>query len=230
MAERRMFAKTIIGSDAFLEMPHSTQNLYFQLSMNADDDGFVANPKTIMRAIGAKDDDIKVLLAKQFVIAFESGIVVIRHWKVHNFLRNDRYKETIHLAEKQLISAMDNGEYVLGIPSDNQMAPQDRIELDKERLGKVRIVESDSALYKFKKPTLEEIANYCSENGYNIDPRAFIDYYESNGWRVGKNPMKDWKASVRLWTRRPQFGKPSQAQPSGETSNPFLNIAMRGAK
>jgi len=230
MAERRMFAKTIIGSDAFLEMPHSTQNLYFQLSMNADDDGFVANPKTIMRAIGAKDDDIKVLLAKQFVIAFESGIVVIRHWKVHNYLRNDRYKETQHLTEKQLISVIDNGEYILSIPSDNQMATQERIELGKERLGKVRIVESGSALHKFKKPTLEEIANYCSENGYNIDPQAFIDYYESNGWRVGKNPMKDWKASVRLWTRRPQFGKQPLSQANSETSNPFLNIALRGAK
>jgi len=230
MAERRMFAKTIIGSDAFLEMPHSTQNLYFQLSMNADDDGFVANPKTIMRSIGAKDDDIKVLLAKQFVIAFESGIVVIRHWKVHNYLRSDRYKETMHLTERQLISVIGNGEYVLGIPNDNQMATQDRIELDKERLGKVSIVESGSPPHKFKKPSLEEIAIYCRGNGYNIDSQAFVDYYESNGWRVGKNPMKDWKASVRLWTRRPQYGKQLQSQSNGETSNPFLNIAMRGVK
>ena len=100
MAERRMFAKTIIDSDAFLDMPLSTQALYFHLSMRADDDGFINNPKKIQRMIGACDDDLKVLIVKRFIIPFESGIVVIKHWKIHNYIRNDRYKETVYQEEK----------------------------------------------------------------------------------------------------------------------------------
>ena len=88
MAERRMFSKTIIDSDAFLDMPLSTQSLYFHLSMRADDDGFINNPKKIQRMIGCADDDLKLLIAKNFIIPFESGIVVIKHWKIHNYIRN----------------------------------------------------------------------------------------------------------------------------------------------
>ncbi len=96
MAERRMFAKTIIDSDAFLDMPLSTQALYFHLSMRADDDGFVNNPKKIQRMIGASDDDLKLLFNKHFVIPFDSGVCVIKHWRIHNFIRNDRYVETVY--------------------------------------------------------------------------------------------------------------------------------------
>ena len=90
MAERRMFAKTIIDSDAFLDMPLSAQALYFHLSMRADDDGFINNPKKIQRMVGASDDDCKLLLMKRFIIVFESGVVVIKHWRIHNYIRNDR--------------------------------------------------------------------------------------------------------------------------------------------
>ena len=100
MAERRMFAKTIIDSDAFLEMPATSQNLYFHLSMRADDDGFVNKPKAIMRNCGAKDDDLNILFARKFVIPFDSGIVVIKHWRINNYLRNDRYRPTVYQDEK----------------------------------------------------------------------------------------------------------------------------------
>ena len=90
MAERRMFARTIIDSDAFLDMPHTTQLLYFHLSMRADDDGFINNPKNIMRMIGCKDDDLKILLTKKFILPFESGVVVIKHWQIHNYIQKDR--------------------------------------------------------------------------------------------------------------------------------------------
>lgn len=120
MAERRMFAKTIIDSDLFLDMPLSTQCLYFHLSMRADDDGFINNPKKIQRMIGCNDDDLKVLISKQFIIPFESGIVVIKHWKIHNYIRSDRYKETIYLEEKSNLIITQNKEYELGIPNDNQ--------------------------------------------------------------------------------------------------------------
>lgn len=100
MAERRMFAKTIIDSDTFLDMPLSTQALYFHLSMRADDDGFINNPRKIQRSIGATDDDLKLLIAKQFTIPFESGVVVIKHWRLHNYIQKDRYKPTIYQDEK----------------------------------------------------------------------------------------------------------------------------------
>ena len=113
MAERRMFAKTIIDSDAFIDMPLSTQALYFHLSMRADDDGFINNSKRIQRMIGASDDDLKLLFVKNFVIPFESGVVVIKHWKLHNYIQNDRYKETVYLEEKKLLETKKNKVYTL---------------------------------------------------------------------------------------------------------------------
>jgi hypothetical protein len=104
MAERRMFSKTIIDSDAFLDMPLSTQALYFHLSMRADDEGFVGNPRKILRMIGASEDDIRILIMKRFILAFDSGIVVIKHWKIHNYIQNDRYKETTYLEEKATLT------------------------------------------------------------------------------------------------------------------------------
>lgn len=104
MAERRMFAKTIIDSDAFLDMPLSAQALYFHLSMRADDDGFVNNPKKIQRMVGASDDDCKLLVIKRFILTFDSGVIVIKHWKIHNYIQKDRYKETIYLKEKASLS------------------------------------------------------------------------------------------------------------------------------
>ena len=111
MAERRMFAKTIIDSDAFLDMPLSTQALYFHLAMRADDEGFVNNPKKIQRMVSASEDDLKVLATKRFIIPFESGVVVIRHWKIHNYIQNDRKHDTVCEDEKSLITVKKNGEY-----------------------------------------------------------------------------------------------------------------------
>ena len=111
MAERRMFAKTIIDSDAFLDMPLSTQALYFHLSMRADDDGFINSPKKVQRMVGCGDDDLKLLIAKNFLIPFESGVVVIKHWKIHNYIRNDRYKPTVYKEEKSQLYLKENNAY-----------------------------------------------------------------------------------------------------------------------
>lgn len=142
MAERRMFAKTIIDSDAFIDMPVTARLLYYDLSMRADDDGFVNSPKKIMRMIGASDDDLRILLARRFLIAFEGGIVVIKHWRIHNYIRNDRYHETPYTKEKAMLTLDDNRAYTLaddkrstdGIPNDNQRSTEDR--LGKVSLGK----------------------------------------------------------------------------------------------
>ena len=100
MAQKRMFDKTITNSDDFIEMPDSSQNLYFHLSMNADDDGFVNNWKSIMRMTGHKDDDLKVLISKNYIIPFDSGVMVIKHWRINNYLRSDRYIPTKFNKEK----------------------------------------------------------------------------------------------------------------------------------
>ena len=134
MAERRMFAKTIVDSDAFLEMPLSTQALYFHLSMRADDDGFLNNAKKIMRLIGANQNDYDLLVAKSFVIQFEDGICVIKHWRINNYLRNDRYKPTIYTEQKDLLDVKDNGRYSLksdvGIPLVDRLETQYSIDKD----------------------------------------------------------------------------------------------------
>ena len=121
MAQKRMFDKTITNSDDFLELPDSSQVLYFHLNMNADDDGFVNNWKSIIRMTGTKEDDLKILIAKSFVIPFDSGVIVIKHWRINNYLRNDRYKETNYKQELSMLNTNDNGEYLLsnndiGIP------------------------------------------------------------------------------------------------------------------
>lgn len=111
MAERRMFAKTIIDSDAFLDMPLSTQALYFHLAMRADDDGFINKPKMIMRMIGASQNELELLLAKRYLLSFDSGVVVIKHWRIHNYIQKDRYKKTVYLEEFEKLEIKENKSY-----------------------------------------------------------------------------------------------------------------------
>ena len=140
MAQRRMFSMKIIDTDHFLDMPTSTQLLYFHLSMRADDDGFIASPKKIMKIAGCSDDDIKLLIAKGFVIPFESGVCVIKHWRIHNYIQTDRYNETMYKVEKaRLIS--DNGAYHIQEDCDlDTKCIHDGYDVDTQvRLGKVRL-------------------------------------------------------------------------------------------
>lgn len=139
MAKRRMFSQQITESDSFLEMPLSTQALYFHLGMSADDDGFVNNPKRIQRVIGANEDDLKLLIAKNFVIGFDSGVIVIKHWKINNAIRSDRYTPTVYEEEKAMLSEKSNRAYTLGIPNDNQRLPsgcrrQGKVSIDKNNV------------------------------------------------------------------------------------------------
>ena len=210
IAERRMFAKTIIDSDAFLDMPLSTQALYFHLSMRADDEGFVNNPKKIQRMIGAADDDAKMLIAKNFVIPFESGVVVIKHWKIHNYIRHDRLNETAYTEERSQLVLKDNGAYSKVCQSSDGQLPdtcQSDDSIGKVRLGKVRLGK-DSRSSKFVPPTLEEVREYVKEKGLNIDPDYFYNYYDSDNWMKGnsrnskKEPMKNWKQTAISWDKR----------------------------
>lgn len=203
-----MFAKTIVLSDAFLDMPLSARCLYFTLGMFADDDGFVNSPKGIMRQCGASEDDLKVLLLKRFLLAFDSGVIVIKHWRINNYLRNDRYVETKYTDEKAMLSIDQNGAYTdSGIPNSG-IPSIGKDSIDKVSIGEDR-KEDSKGKTKFSPPTLEEVKAYCSERGNHVDAERWFDYYTSNGWKVGKNQMKDWKAAVRTWERD---SKPSGAK------------------
>lgn len=329
MAERRMFAKTIIDSDAFLDMPLTAQCLYLHLSMRADDEGFVNSPQRIVRLIGATEDDLECLIYKKFILSFDSGVVVIKHWKINNYIRKDRLVETMYKEEKQQLREKGNGAYTLeGLDAKTQRKiayqnselpysfsykirqyfdhqpcpichyPMDnyergihrpsiqhnipislggkheldnisvichscnvsirnketgklnneevkkawadicqsevsigKVSIGKNSLGKVNLgkdnISADKAApttqKRFKKPTIEEIQAYCQEKELEVDSQRFYDYYESNGWKVGKNPMKDWKATLRNWQRNdknyskkskiPDFSEVDYSQP-----------------
>lgn len=135
MGERRMFNKQITRSDAFLDMPRSTRLLYYDLNLDADDDGFVDKYKSIMRLTGASEDDLKILIAKSFVIPFETGVIVIKHWKINNLIRNDRHKPTTYQEEKSQLLLKENGAYTIKttkcLPNDNQRYPQYNTNQDK---------------------------------------------------------------------------------------------------
>ena len=171
MAERRMFAKTIVLSDAFLDMPMSARCLYFTLGMFADDDGFVNSPRGIMRQCGASDDDLKVLLAKKFLLAFDSGVIVIKHWRINNYLRSDRYAETKYLDEKKSLIIDQNGAYVqpkeAGIPGG---IPNSGI----PRLGKDRLVEVSEG-----KDRLEEDKDTLTLKGSSICASDFERFWSA---------------------------------------------------
>lgn len=203
MAERRMFAKTIVLSDDFLDMPLSTRCLYFTLGMFADDDGFVNSPKGIMRQCGATEDDMKLLLAKSFVLSSDSGVIVIKHWRINNYLRNDRHQATKYIDEMSQLEIKDNGAYSFGIP--NSGIPS----IDKNSIGKNSIGKCINGAQKFAPPTTEEVKQYALDNGINIDAQRFVDFYQSKGWMIGKNKMEDWQAAVRTWRENPKQKQPN---------------------
>ncbi|MDQ8566417.1 replisome organizer [Enterococcus faecium] len=227
MAERRMFAKTIIDSDAFLDMPLSTQALYFHLSMRADDDGFINNPKKIQRMVGCGDDDLKLLMAKRFILVFESGVIVIKHWKIHNYIRNDRYKPTLYQDEKALLADKDNKAYTfaeelskhdekLGIPDDNQTVYQmdTQVRLGKDRLGrdskeirdvtpskksKAKPIRHKYGEYKNVLLSDEQMEKLKTEfpNDYQERIERLSEYCESSG-----KTYKNYLATIRSWARK----------------------------
>lgn len=274
MAEKRMFAKSIIDSDDFLDLPATTQTLYFHLGMRADDEGFINNARSIARMVGATSDDIDLLVDNDFLIAFDSSVVVITHWRLNNNVQKDRLKETIYTEERAQLVVKDNGAYALRSQSDTkieqlansldtdckqndtecfqnvskmeasankmdanvtEMLPQNRIDkirLDKSSVDKSSVDESSvegadkpaPTRTQFKKPTLDEVKEYVVDHclADKVVPARFYDYYESNGWKVGKNPMKDWRAAVRNWSRTD-----TRTSTAAKPKNGFNNFSQR---
>lgn len=148
MSERRMFAKAIVNSDAFLDMPLSTQCLYFHLGMVADDDGFVNNPKSIMRSLGAAEEDLDMLKMKKFILAFDSGVIVIKHWRIHNYIRKDRKCDTKYVDEMESLLIDENGAYTTkkaktdgcqSFDSHLTVTCPSNVSIGKDSIGKVSI-------------------------------------------------------------------------------------------
>lgn len=178
MAQRRMFSKRITDTDKFLDMSLSTQALYFHLNMAADDDGFIDRPKTIQRIIGASDDDFKILVAKQFIVPFDSGVVVIKDWYIHNFIRKDTYQPTLYQEEKRMIeehmpkqnyNKKIRNKYVDGTLTERQQL----VDSGKDRIGKDRIGKD-----KLDKDSVEEKNGDLSSASNELSLRYFYKKYE----------------------------------------------------
>ena len=203
-----MFAKTIIDSDAFLDMPLSTQALYFHLSMRADDDGFINNAKKIQRMIGCADDDLKILLSKNFIIPFDSGICVIKHWRIHNLIQKDRYKPTVYGELKDKLSLKNNNVYTLDTPCIHDVSKTEtQVSIGKDSLGKVsegknRLIKGSRLPQDWIIP--KEYVDFCLIERPDLDPiviaNMFKDYWIA---KSGSDAIKnDWFATWRNWVRR----------------------------
>ena len=215
-----MITKLVTDDDHFLNLSSSAQALYLHLNMSADDDGFCNQISASMFKAHASVEDLEALLRNRYIYQFENGVIVIKHWRMANALRKDRYTPTAFQEELAKLQLKDNGSYTLvadWLPDGCQMVATDKNRLDKNRLLK-DIVASDepktTKTKRFVKPTIQEIKDYINEKNYNVDAERFFNYYESNGWRVGKNPMKSWKAALATWNSN-ESPKPKKDSPKG---------------
>lgn len=202
-----MFTKRVTDDDNFTALSSSAQALYLHLSMSADDDGFCNQVSISMFKAHASVHDLQSLLERRYLYQFENGVIVIKHWRMANALRKDRYTPTAFQEELAKLELKENGSYTR-LPDGCQMVaaclPQDR--LGKDSVGKDRIEENSKGdckgKNKFSPPSLEEVRAYCKERHNSVDADVFVDWYTANGWKVGKNTMKDWKAAIRTWEKR----------------------------
>lgn len=226
MAERRMFAKMIVDSDIFLDMPASTQNLYFHLNIRADDEGFVNAPKKIMRMIGANQNDLEILLAKRYLLSFESGVVVVKHWLMHNTIRKDRMTPTVYTEERKQISIKENKSYTDRQPIDNQLTTNCTPSVVECSVVKSSIVKCSEETVS-KKPTKHKYGEYkhvlLTDDEYNrllnewgIDKLYQMIKKLDEGIQMKGYKYKDHNLVLRKWEKKentsstPKFDKWNQ--------------------
>ena len=209
VAKKRMFNVDIVGSDAFLDLPHTAQALYFQLGMRADDDGFVGNPKTIQRIAGTKASDLELLVKKRFLLQFPSGVVVIKHWKINNQIQKDRYTPTVYTEEYQSLYIKDNKAYTEAdkccIQSVSEMDTQ--ISIDKNRLDKNSRGGEKHAHGFFANVLLtdDELQKLAAEiPNYEEYIEKLSHYIESNGKKY-----KSHYATILMWHRKDREKQPA---------------------
>ena len=241
-----MFAKTIVLSDAFLDMPLSTRCLYFTLGMLADDDGFVNSPKGIMRQVGASIDDLNLLAAKKFIIAFESGVIVIKHWRLHNYIQKDRYKGTKYLDEKDSLAVDERGVYTKCIQSVSKMDTQDRLEVElelgesKERIDYQHIADMyNDICISFPRLTVlsdkRKKAIKARLNSYTVEQfKTLFEKAEMSNFLKGAN-SRNWQANFDWLIKDSNFAKVidgnydnMQKNQQQGTGNMFLDMLKEG--
>lgn len=216
MAERRMMTKKVTDDDNFMQLSSSAQALYLHLTMSADDDGFNNQVSVCMFKAHASVQDLQSLLERRYIFQFENGVIVIKHWRMANALRKDRYTPTAFQEELARLKIKDNGSYTMvaeRLPDGCQMVaaclPQDR--LDKDRLDKDSKEEIKAAkprTQKFKPPTLEEVQAYVSERNNTVDAKAFFDFYSEGNWHDSKGqPVRNWKQKLLTWENNGFGGK-----------------------
>lgn len=234
MAERRMFSKSVIDTDQFIEMPVSARLLYFDLGMRADDDGFIT-PKRVMKMTGATEDDLRILITRKYVIPFESGVIVIRHWRMNNYLKNDRYKETEYKTEKDCLELVENKyEPKTGTLLDTECLQsgytgKDRIEIELE-LGK-------DNTSKINKGDSKEGNEKCSKNPISSAllkkyEGVFVDFRNAEaimGWiesrkKTNKKPPTDRAIELAI-KKAIEF---NNATPQHSIADYFDNATLNG--
>lgn len=236
MANKRMYSKDITDSDPFIEMSSAAQALYFHLNQGADDDGFNNQVQMAMWKAHASTDDLKVLMAKNFIIRFENGIIVIKHWRLHNTLRKDRYTPTNYQEELSLLGIKDNGAYTLGCQAVANGLPSGCHSIDKDSKDKDSLVEESIEEAAPPKPSRHKYGMYknvlLSDEEYQklIEefPHDYTDRIERLSEYIASHgkKYKSHLATIRSWARKDTGTKPKNTPKS---SNPFLDLAMEGS-
>lgn len=230
MANRRMFAKTIIDSDAFMDMPLTTQALYFHLSMRADDDGFINNPRKIQRMIGASDDDLKLLIAKRFILSFDSGVVAIKHWKIHNYIAKNRYIPTVYQAELALLETKKNGAYTRCIQDVYSLETQDNKVEVIDSVSKEEYISPAAPPKTVKHKYGSEKNVLLTDDEYRKLSERFPEDYEerienmSVGIAIHGYKYKSHYLAILKWAERDA----DKSAGKERSANPFLDI-LKGA-
>ena len=205
MADRRMFTKKVTDDDNFMALSSSAQALYLHLSMSADDDGFCNQVSISMFKAHASVQDLEALLEKRYIYQFENGVIVIKHWRMANALRKDRYTPTAFQEELRQLQLKDNGSYTW-LPDGCQLVaerlPQDSIGKNSIDNSSLDNKKENTKRKKFIPPTVDEVKEYIDSVGSQVDAESFVAFYESKGWMVGKNKMRSWKAAIVTWEKR----------------------------
>ena len=213
-----MLTRKVTDDDHFINLSSSAQALYLHLSMSADDDGFCNQVSSCMFRAHASVTDLQALLDNKYLIQFENGVIVIKHWRMANSLRSDRHKPTNFQEELARLELKDNGAYTLktdvvaerlpdGCQTVAACLPQDsigKVSIDKDSIEEDKSGQKPASATKkrFIPPTVDEVDAYCKERKNAVDAETFVDFYSAKGWRVGSQPMRDWKAAVRTWEKR----------------------------
>ena len=231
-----MLTKKITDDDHFQNLSSSAQALYLHLTLSADDDGFCNQVNASMFKAHASVQDLEALLSARYLLQFESGVIVIKHWRMANALRKDRYTPTVFQEELARLKIKENGAYTerddmvaAWLPSGCQMVATDKNSIDKNRLDKNNHSEKPRAK-KFVPPTLEEVEAYCAERNSSVDPKAFFDYFTADPdrqWIDSKgNPVRNWKQKIITWENKANERKSvsANAQSGSGSSESKWNI------